>query len=489
MRDRWGIPHIFAERQNDLFAAQGFVQAQDRLFQMDLWRRSVQGRLSQVLGPNFIERDAMTRRVQYRGDLEAEWASYGPDARAIAAAFVRGINAWVTLARERPPEEFVLAGWQPEFWSAEDLLNRTDAFVSSGDAIDEVRREQLSDLIADAIGRVGAPPFFVGLAADIPSTDLIRLKPDPPYDLDLTRSHSPSRVSTTAAGALAIVEAHRRFTTPSPRYFVHLKGEDWNVIGATSPWLPGVALGHNEHVAWGMTLLDTDTQDIFVEDAGVKRTVVRDAVIVKGRREPFVFETEVTDKGIVIAVDREKGRLFTLSWRGREPGAAAELGAIALGRAGSGAALRDALTHWKMPARRVTFADVAGVDGVQNAALGSLRRPSASDRAGESPPTAQAVFVHPLAISAAARQRFNVGPVDRARDDSTVQMSFDTKDWDRSRAVTAPGQSESPSSSHFADLAKRWTTGDAVPLVFSDAAVAANTEATLTLVPKRAQTK
>src|SRR5262245_40068305 len=173
VRDTWGVPHIFAERQDDLFAAQGFVQAQDRLFQMDLWRRSVQGRLSQVLGPNFIERDAMTRRVQYRGGLEAEWASYGPEARPIAAAFVRGINAWVALARERPPEEFVLAGWQPEFWSPEDLLNRTDAFVSTGGAIDEVRREQLSDVIADAIGRVGAPPFFVGLAAEV------RRKPDP----------------------------------------------------------------------------------------------------------------------------------------------------------------------------------------------------------------------------------------------------------------------------------------------------------------------
>ena len=167
VRDRWGVPHIYAESQEDLFFAQGFVQAQDRLFQMDLWRRSVQGRLSQVLGANFIERDAMTRRIQYRGDRNVEWASYGPDTRAIATAFVRGINAWVALARDRPPEEFVLAGWKPEYWSPDDLLNRTDAFLSSGDAIDEVRRANLSDVIAEAIGRVGAPPFFAGLAAEV----------------------------------------------------------------------------------------------------------------------------------------------------------------------------------------------------------------------------------------------------------------------------------------------------------------------------------
>src|SRR5437667_6630212 len=95
IRDRFGIPHITAQNELDLFFAQGFVQAQDRLFQMDLWRRSSQGRLAEVLGPNFIDRDAMTRRMQYHGDLAAEWASYGPSVKAVTGAFVTGINAWV----------------------------------------------------------------------------------------------------------------------------------------------------------------------------------------------------------------------------------------------------------------------------------------------------------------------------------------------------------------------------------------------------------
>src|SRR5690242_5129996 len=76
IRDRWGIPHITAQNEDDLFFAQGFVQAQDRLFQMDLWRRSAQGRLAEVLGPNFIDRDVMTARVQYHGNTSGEWASY-----------------------------------------------------------------------------------------------------------------------------------------------------------------------------------------------------------------------------------------------------------------------------------------------------------------------------------------------------------------------------------------------------------------------------
>src|SRR5437763_15387687 len=116
IRDRWGVPHIRASTRDDLFFAQGFVQAEDRLFQMDLWRRSVQGRLAEVLGANFVSRDAMTRRIQYGGNLDEEWASYGPETRAIATAFVRGVNAWVAIAREHPPEEFALAGWGPETW-------------------------------------------------------------------------------------------------------------------------------------------------------------------------------------------------------------------------------------------------------------------------------------------------------------------------------------------------------------------------------------
>jgi penicillin amidase len=95
----------------------------------------------------------------------------------------------------------------------------------------------------------------------------------------------------------------------------------------------------------------------------------------------------------------------------------------------------------------------------------------------------EAVFAHPLAVTAVRRQRFNVGPLRRpAGDDSPVRMAIDTADWDRSRAMNAPGQSGSPASAHFSDLAKLWSSGDQFQLVFTDAAVQAHAEATLTLV-------
>jgi acyl-homoserine lactone acylase PvdQ len=180
----------------------------------------VQGRLSQVLGPNFIERDAMTRRVQYRGDMDAEWDSYGADTKAIVTSFVRGINAWVALARARPPEEFLVAGWTPDFWSPIDLLNRTDAFRTSGDAIDEVRRTHLSDVVADALRRVGTPPFFVALAAPVRDWN-----PSPSAELEWTGERDAGRpaeiqrrgpgtgsslVAVLRPPACAGVERHRR---------------------------------------------------------------------------------------------------------------------------------------------------------------------------------------------------------------------------------------------------------------------------------------
>jgi penicillin G amidase len=526
VRDRWGVPHIYAESAADLFTAQGFVQAEDRLFQMDLWRRSGQGRLSQVLGPNFIERDAMTRRVQYRGDLESEWASYGPDAKSIAAAFVRGINAWVAAARARRPEAFVMAGWAPEFWTPTDVLNRTDAFVESGDAVNEVRRAQLSDVVADAIRRVGTAPFFVGLAAPPIENDHTSSNPADARrgsDLDARADaagdqvrrrpdHADGYVSAARGAALVFREAHAAFDNPSTRYLVHLHAPGWNVIGATRPWLPGVAFGHNERVAWAMAPFVADTQDVYVEPlhAGT-RTLVDDVVVVKGREKPFAFVSEYGLHGVIVASDRQQNQAFALRWSGTEPGAAPELAALALDRVGDWTAFRAALARWKMPARQVVYADVDGNVGLQAAALIPIRRggewrgwiapddlphelnpPTGSVTKGVDASAApradagQVLFAHVLGITDTARRRFDAGPFAApGGDDSPVHGSLDPAHWDRSRALIAPGESGSPESAHFRDLARLWSQGLDIPLAFSDADVAANAESTLTLVPRR----
>jgi penicillin amidase len=406
VRDRWGVPHLYAANQADLFFAQGFVQAQDRLFQMDLWRRSVQGRLSEVLGANFIERDAMTRRMQYHGDIAAEWVSYGPEARAIADAFVRGINAWVDVAAPHPPEEFALAGWKPEHWRADDLLSRTDAFAASANARDEVLRARLvavlgarqadaltqavfashidvpreldvktiGYVIGEALREVGTPPFFSGLAAPVTTA---RFKAEEPQ---LTGSNAwavGGERSATGAPLLA-ADPHRALDHPSLRYLVHLNAPGWNVIGGAAPWLPGVIIGHNDRIAWATTSRAADVQDLYVEKmnpanphqvelAGrwVDTKIIAEPIVVKGKAKPFPFESESTSHGVIIASDRGRHLAFTVRWTGFEPGAAAELAALAVDRAQSLDELRAALERWKLPAATFVYATREGEVGTE----------------------------------------------------------------------------------------------------------------------------
>ena len=453
VRDTWGVPHIYAENQADLFFAQGFVQAQDRLFQMDLWRRSVQGRLSEVLGANFIERDAMTRRMQYRGDMRAEWDSYGADTEEIATAFVRGINAWVDVANRQLPEEFTVAGWRPEPWRPEDLLNRTDAFVTSANAAEEVfharlvaavgpaRAEALLQgagplqfavpdgldlraityVVGDALRAVGAPPVFSGLAAPVaraqPASGLVP-KPEgiaaqttsldemwPGSDQGSGRrsmatasvSGHPNGVgsnawavsgSRSATGApLLAADPHTPLNHPSSRYLVHLVAPGWNVIGATTPWLPGVALGHNERVAWATTARAADVQDVYaervnpanphqVEQTGrwVDTTFVADPIAVKRRDQAFPFDRETTRHGVIVASDRSRNLAFTIRWAGFEPGTAAGLGALAIDRAASAEEFLAALRRWKLPTSTFVYATRDGAIGTKAAGLVPIRR-------------------------------------------------------------------------------------------------------------------
>src|SRR5262249_20186040 len=105
VRDRWGVPHIYAKNADDLFFAQGFVAAQDRLFQLEMWRRLAAGEMAQLLGSEALEADRFARLIRYRGDMDAEWASYSPDAKRIATAFTRGINACIEHSGKKLPIE------------------------------------------------------------------------------------------------------------------------------------------------------------------------------------------------------------------------------------------------------------------------------------------------------------------------------------------------------------------------------------------------
>src|SRR5262249_54083342 len=137
IRDQWGVPHIYAQNTDDLFMAQGYVMAEDRLWQMEMWRRSREGRLAEILGPAAVNRDRLARMLKYRGPMDdREWQSYHPDGKRIFTAFAAGINAYIAQHADSLPVEFKLTGIKPDPWTPETVVLRSATF---GDASSELR--------------------------------------------------------------------------------------------------------------------------------------------------------------------------------------------------------------------------------------------------------------------------------------------------------------------------------------------------------------
>jgi penicillin G amidase len=259
LRDRWGVAHIYAKNQHDLFFAQGVVASQDRLFQMELWKRAGQGRLSEILGPSALKRDISARALQYRGDMQQEYTSYSPDTKEILTAFTDGINAYIASLTAPDgsgmPIEFQLAGFLPETWHPVDCLNRMAAYSMTGNAVSELS----SARALTELGPAKATKFynFDPPVALEPATgiDLTGLSPrfldslmGSDERIDFNPAPREGSNNWTIAGALTASgkpllasDPHRAVALPSLRYMVHLVAPGWNVIGAGEPSLPGVA--------------------------------------------------------------------------------------------------------------------------------------------------------------------------------------------------------------------------------------------------------
>jgi penicillin amidase len=407
-RDRWGVAHIYARNSHDLFFAQGFVVSQDRLFQMELWKRSGQGRLAEVLGPEAVARDLNARRLRYRGDMEAEFRSYAPDAKAILEAFTAGINAYIAEA-ERPggrglPVEFQIAGFKPETWRAADCLNRMAAYSMTGNAASELKHAQLAALLGperattlfdfDPVVKLDPAPGsdFSGLSPavlkNLIGSDL-RIPFDPkvlfdPEVLHESNNWAVSGALTMSGKPLLANDPHRVLAEPSLRYVVHLVAPGWNVIGAGEPGLPGVAAGHNERIGWGFTIFGLDQQDLYIENlnpadpleyetpSGWERMIVaRESIAVRG--SPAVqVELKFTRHGPVLW--EEGARALALRWVGTEPGTAGYLGSLALDRARNWKEFEAAMPRWKVPSENIVYADREGNIGEHSTGLAPLRK-------------------------------------------------------------------------------------------------------------------
>jgi penicillin amidase len=402
LRDRWGVAHIYAKNQHDLFFAQGFVVAQDRLFQMEMWKRAGQGRLAEVLGPSAVQRDINARLLHYRGDMKAEYESYSPDTEAILSAFTDGINAEIRSVTAKSgsglPIEFQLAGFEPEPWKPQDCLNRMAAFSVTGNAFSELRDAEL-------IAKIGVEKASSVLSLDpkvkldpAPGVDFSGLSPSLLKNLigSDERIEFPSdgkqgsndwtisgKLTSTGKPILAN-DPHRVMALPSLRYIIHLVAPGWDVIGAGEPGLPGIAVGHNQHIAWGFTIFGLDQQDLYIENLNpqdplqyktpngwARMQVEHESIAVKGK-PPVDVDLKFTRHGPVLWEDGK--RALALRWVGAEPGTAGYLASLAVDRVTNWKEFEDAMTRWKVPSENIVYADTAGNIGEHSTGLAPLRK-------------------------------------------------------------------------------------------------------------------
>ncbi len=396
LRDRWGVPHIYASTVHDLFFAQGYITAQDRLFQIDLWRRAGTGRLAEILGPAAVARDTLARAVAFHGDWAAEWAAYGPDARAITTAFTDGINAYIK-SLPRWPEEFRIAGYAPALWSPEDCLSRVAGLTMTGNLIREVQHaldiQRLGLARAsDAIRLEPRVPLEVpqGLDLSAITTDILRAYRETVGPVRLSTEQGSNNWvvdgSLTATGRpLLANDPHRPVQLPSLRKTVHLVGPGWDAIGAGEPALPGIALGHNETIAWGFTIVGIDQQDLYVETVnpansaeyryrGAWRKFDTESQRLKVKGEPGRDITlRYTVHGPVIDEDPARHLAYALRWVGSEPGSAGYMAGISLARAKNWTEFRAAMSRYRVPSENLVYADTSGNIGWQVGGLTPIR--------------------------------------------------------------------------------------------------------------------
>ncbi|PWV95629.1 penicillin amidase [Hoeflea marina] len=424
--DRWGIPHIRAGSEADLFFTQGFNAARDRLWQIDLWRKRGLGLLSADFGPGYLAQDHAARHFLYQGRMAPEWASYAPDTEEICSAFAAGINAYLALCEaepERLPPEFSVFGTAPSRWKPEDVVRiRSHALTRNG--VSEILRANVMALAGadtDLLRTKIEPPVDLEVAdgvvlADIPiaALRLFKLATAPvtfePERLEATLDKAWDWVDVTDLGdvvravseegsnnwvvggartqtgrPILASDPHRAHAVPSLRYLVHLEAPGFNAIGTGEPTAPGVSLGHNGTTAFGLTIFGMDQEDVYVYETkpgepdlyrhldgweAIRR--VEEPFEVRGYAQQ-TLTLSYTRHGPVLHEDAEKRTVIALRSVWAFPGSAAYLGSLSAMRAGSVAEFGEALGAWGSPSVNHVCADTAGNTGWFTAGFTPMR--------------------------------------------------------------------------------------------------------------------
>ena len=382
VRDSSGVPHVSAGNEHDLYLAQGYIQAQDRLFQMDLSRRQASGELSEVIGEKAVKNDKYFRTLGLRRAAESSYDAYTSEGKEALDVFAEGVNLYIAELEEsgKWPVEFTLLGYEPEPWTPVDSLTigKYMAFDLGGNWEDQAFRQYLLQNFPKEKAYDLFPSYPKEGPYNISKEDLDIEKSFAgaviPYEFNGSNNWVVSGAKTETGKPLLADDPHLGLATPSVWYQMHLEAPTVNVSGVIFAGIPGIILGHNENVAWGVTNTGPDVQDLYIEkrnpknenefaykDKWEKAKIVDEPIKVKDGKT-IDYQVTITRHGPVVsefAGKSGKDKVLALRWTALDP--SAELEAVLnMNKAKDWDEFEKALLKFETPAQNFVFASIDG---------------------------------------------------------------------------------------------------------------------------------
>ena len=431
LRDKWGVNHIYAKNEQDLFFAQGYFAAKDRLFQFEIWRRQATGTVAELLGERELKRDIGTRLFKFRGDIKKELQHYHPRGESIINAYVQGVNAYINFINQHPqnlPIEFKLLRIKPKTWSSEVVISRHQGLLGNvtqelnlARAVQKIGEQKVKDIVwfhpkfpnltidstinqgllsQDILGLYNAFRTEIEFnkadldekkEANVLALNGIEKKQETDLflqsqEMEGSNNWIISGAKTASGFPMLANDPHRKIAVPSLRYIVHLVAPGWNVIGGGEPEIPGVSIGHNEKGAWGLTIFETDGEDLYVYDINPKNLnqywhkgtwvdmkIIQDSIPVKNSKSRKVSYA-YTIHGPVTFIDSVNHKAYAIRAAWMEPGGAPYLASLRIDQANNWEQFREACTYSHIPGENMIWADKKGNIGWQAVGIVPVRK-------------------------------------------------------------------------------------------------------------------
>ena len=426
LRDSYGINHIYAKNQRDLFFMQGYLSARDRLFQFEIWRRQATGTVSEIFGEQELKRDIGTRLFMFRGDIRDELNHYHDDGYEIITSYTDGVNAYINEVLEDPqnlPIEFKLLDIKPQPWGPEVVISRHQGLLGNigqeldiGRAVSRVGEEKVKELLwlhpKEPSLKLNKKISSEDLDNDILElynafrkpidfkddyivekyrnnnkiTDLSSSKPEFNDELSIGSNNWAISGKKSATGFPILAnDPHRSIVAPSLRYLTHLVAPGWDVIGGGEPEIPGISIGHNGYGAWGLTVFRTDAEDLYVYELDpndsnkywhkgewLKFKTIKEKIPVKGG-DDYEAELKYSVHGPVTFVDEKRNRAYAVRCGWLEVGGSPYLASLRMNQSYSWDEFREACNYSNIPGENMVWADKDGNIGWQAVGIAPIR--------------------------------------------------------------------------------------------------------------------